>query len=241
MIQIQNLSKTFQSRKVLENLNLKIDKNEFFCLLGPSGCGKSTLLRLIAGLESPSQGKVIFPSDWDKKSTSFVFQESQLLNWRNVEENISLPAELLKLQLDHGKIDKLLKMTNLESFKKNFPHQLSGGMKMRTSLARALYPEPKLLLLDEPFAALDENTRFELQDQLLELHFENKMTTVFVTHSMSEAAYLGDRIILLSKHGGSISLDLKLQYAQKRSSNLRTSAELNSYVSQIAELMRASK
>lgn len=241
MIQIDQLSKNFGDRKILENFNLTIADHEFVCFLGPSGCGKSTLLRLIAGLEQPSSGQIIFPNGRKNKPMSFVFQDSQLLDWRNVEENILLPIEISKSLIPKERLKHLLDTTFLSASTKLFPHELSGGMKMRTSLARALISEPQLLLLDEPFAALDESTRFELQDQLLLLHRKNKMTTVFVTHSISEAVYLSDRVALLSKNGGSILCEQQIQFSQQRNELLRTSAELNSYVSLLSAKLRAAK
>lgn len=242
-IEINQLSKSFGQHEVLKSIQLEIQGGDIVCFLGPSGCGKSTLLRLIAGLEMPSSGKINYPQEWTSKKSflSFVFQESALLDWRNVEENIQLPLELLKQKCDSDELQSLLKLVHLETFSDRFPHQLSGGMKMRTSLARALISKPQLLLLDEPFAALDESTRFELQDQTLEIHQQNKMTTLFVTHSISEAVYISDRLILFSKNGGKILFDERIPFGKNRNSFLRTTSEYNSYVAKISLLMKGAK
>lgn len=234
-IEIKDLQKSFGSKEILKNINLSIQEGSFVSILGSSGCGKSTLLRLIAGIESPTAGSVrhsLFP-------VSYVFQGANLLAWRTTLENTLLPYELT------GSVNSSVRQKALEALSKVhlqesanlFPHELSGGMQMRASLARALVTQPQVLLLDEPFAALDELTRFEMQRQLLELWKKEKMTVIFVTHSFSEAAFLSERIIML-KAPGHISMDLNITYENERNDALRTSSELNETVRKLSEELR---
>ncbi|WP_373997492.1 ABC transporter ATP-binding protein [Bdellovibrio bacteriovorus] len=238
-IEIKDLHKSFQKREVIQDLNLKIELGSFVSLVGPSGCGKSTLLRLIAGLEKPTKGEVsLSPSG--RNIFSFVFQEANLLPWRNVFENVALPFELSddlkKVSADEksNRVRAALKKVHLEDSENLFPHELSGGMKMRVSLARALVNQPRLLLMDEPFAALDENTRFEMQNQLLELWKKEKMTIVFVTHSLFESTYLSERIIMLKGPGAKKVVDQKVELPAHRTEELRTSEDLNHIVRSIS-------
>lgn len=194
---------------------MNIPQGQFVSLLGPSGCGKSTLLRLLSGLVSPSQGLVTNTSI----SQSFVFQDPCLLPWRSVLENILLPFELgphkqLKIHPEElcRRTSEILKKVKLLSHEHKFPHELSGGMRMRVSLARALMTRPEVLFLDEPFSALDEVTRFDLQDELFQIWTELRMTVFFVTHSITEALYLSQRVILLNPQTQKISLDELLNW-----------------------------
>ncbi|WP_374030215.1 ABC transporter ATP-binding protein [Bdellovibrio bacteriovorus] len=241
-IRIQNLHKKFAQRQVIENLSLEIAPGSFVSVVGPSGCGKSTLLRLIAGLEKPTNGEVsLSPAS---ANFSFVFQDANLLPWRTVAENVSLPFELdSKLQQisqaeKNKRVRAALEKVKLEHFESAFPHELSGGMKMRVSLARALVSSPRLLLMDEPFAALDENTRFEMQNQLRELWLQEKMTVVFVTHSLFESTYLAERIIMLKAPGAQKTLDQKIELPSQRSEDLRTSEDLNKIVKELSMRLR---
>lgn len=221
-IVLKNLGKTFSSgRIVLRGIDLRIDQGEFIVLLGASGSGKSTLLRILAGLESNTEGQLILSEGLSRKA--FVFQEPHLMPWRTVQENIRLPLELsgLSSSLQQSKAEKALRSVNLEKIDGLFPNELSGGMKMRVSLARALVSEPKLLMLDEPFAALDEQTRFKLCEDLHALWREQKMTIVFVTHSVQEACFLGQRIIALSGQPARVSMDYKSQLPLIRPTGLR--------------------
>lgn len=242
-VEIKNLSKRFSQKEVLHNLNLKIEPGSFVSIVGPSGCGKSTLLRLIAGLENPSGGELQLSSP-AKKAFSFVFQEANLLPWRTVFENVALPFELnsssekISAEEIKDKVLKALKKVKLEEARDLFPHELSGGMKMRVSLARALVSSPRLLLMDEPFAALDEHTRFEMQNQLLELWHNEKMTVVFVTHSIFESVYLSQRIIMLKGPGGGIVLDQQLDLPSKRTEDLRTSEIFNKIAKEVSARLK---
>jgi len=233
VISLQHIQKNFGSLNVLNDVNLEVQNDEFLTLLGPSGCGKSTLLRILARLEQPTNGEWL--GSQKDLNISFVFQDSELLPWRTVEENVTLPLELKQKTLSNENLEEILSLVKLGSFRKYYPHQLSGGMKMRVSLARALVTNPNLLLMDEPFAALDENTRFELQDQILSLRKNKKTTIVFVTHSISEAIYLSDRVVLMAPAGGRIVLDQNIRFETARDFRLRTNSKYNFYVSLFSE------
>lgn len=240
VLELQNIQKKFKDREVLKSATLNLQAGEFLCILGPSGCGKSTLLRLMSGLESPTHGKIT----WDEKNKNFafVFQEAQLLAWRNVLENTRLPLELKKVSNDeqNQKARAALEKVNLKSFEGHFPHELSGGMKMRVSIARALSSSPRVLFMDEPFSALDEVSRFSLQKQLRELCEKENLSVVFVTHSTYEAAFLADRVLLMSIQGGEFILNEKISYQQPRNEQLRIAAEYQSVISQISRKMQES-
>ena len=222
-IEIKNLRRSFkETGPVVETLNLKIESGEFVSLLGPSGCGKSTLLRLIADLDHPDQGQLAVESFGQTFFRGFVFQESQLLPWRTVLENVALPLELRGVSRENrleAARESLARVGLTEALTK-YPNQLSGGMKMRVSVARALVTKPSLLLLDEPFAALDENTRFQLQADLRDLWATLKMTVVFVTHSVSEAVFLADRAIVLSPRPAKIVLDHRISLRERDRSDV---------------------
>lgn len=202
-LEAQSLGQVFQTSTsvntvVFESLNFQIEAGEFVSFLGPSGCGKSTLLRILGELEKSYSGKLISKS----KEKSFVFQEPRLLPWRNCLENTLLPLEIEKSEIsdtDRAKAEELLVKLHLGNAFEKFPHELSGGMKMRNALARALAVSPDFLLLDEPFAALDETTRLYLQEELRLLFEKSRWTIAFVTHSIEEACFLSDRIFIFSK------------------------------------------
>src|ERR1700675_5047881 len=203
-------------------MNLEIAAGEFIAILGPSGCGKSTLLRMIARLIEPTAGRITIQPE-EQFQTAFVFQDAHLLPWRTVLDNAALPLELMGIGRDqrYHSAHAALKQVNLEEAEDRYPAQLSGGMKMRVSLARALVTEPRMLLLDEPFAALDEITRFRLDNQLRELWQRRGMTVIFVTHSVSEAAFLANRAVVLARSGGAIKLDRTLELPAVRNNELR--------------------
>jgi NitT/TauT family transport system ATP-binding protein len=206
---------------VIEKIDLRIESGEFVAILGPSGSGKSTLLRMIARLAEPSEGRII--SEPVSDQMAFVFQDAHLLPWRNVLDNAALPLELRgvpraeRLKKARAELEHVGLLEALE----RFPAELSGGMRMRVSLARALVTEPRLLLLDEPFAALDEITRFHLDVQLRQLWQRLGMTLIFVTHSISEAAFLANRAVVLSRRGGRITLDRQIMLPAERNNELR--------------------
>jgi NitT/TauT family transport system ATP-binding protein len=195
---LQNVSKHFTDRKIFENVSLTILPGEFVSIVGPSGCGKSTLLRILAGLEPPSTGSV---SAIPSPRAGFVFQDPHLLPWRTVARNVALPLELegkVEAKQRATRVGEVLAQVGLSSDADLYPNQLSGGMKMRVSLARALVMQPDLLLLDEPFAALDELSRVHLEEELRQLWTMRPMTVVLVTHSFSEAVFLANRVLVLS-------------------------------------------
>lgn len=223
LVTLRAVSKTFQTgTHALDNLNLDVRPGEFLALLGPSGCGKSTALRIIAGLMAPTSGQV----EWGrtKPELGVVFQDPTLMPWASVEDNIWLPLRLRgqsKAQA-RTRIDEALALVGLSRFGGAFPRELSGGMKMRVSIARALVTRPAILLLDEPFAALDEITRFRLNDDLLALQKELAATIVFVTHSVFESVYLSTRICVFSNRPGRVTHEIVVD-APTRDSGFRAS------------------
>lgn len=237
MIEILNLSKTFDSGvSALKDFSTRIGKGEFISLLGPSGCGKSTLLRLVSGLDHPTTGEL----RWNQSGTpriGYVFQDAHLLPWSTVYENIALPLKLRHITADEIKRQtlKTLELVELLDFASAYPSQLSGGMKMRASLARALVNEPELLLLDEPFAALDEFTRQNLDESLRRLWVHKQMTVVFVTHSISEAAFLANRHLILTKRPARILSDLSTSLSSERTTDLKLSSEFLNEVRRLTE------
>jgi NitT/TauT family transport system ATP-binding protein len=214
----------------VDGIDLTISHGEFVAILGPSGCGKSTLLRLIAGLDRPTNGVITRdhsrPKADDRSEIAYVFQDAYLLPWRNLLRNVALPLELMGVdkadRLDAAR--KAIEQVGLADAIRRYPAQLSGGMRMRASLARALVTRPKLLLLDEPFAALDEITRTRLDEQLRQLWMDTGATVLFVTHSVSEAAFLADRAVVLTQRPARTVLDVPIDLPPNRSADLRTDA-----------------
>lgn len=227
ILSIDKISKTFTTEgkgeklSVLENININILENEFVCIVGPSGCGKSTLLRIIAGLEPSTEGNVIFRGEnltKPCKEIGMVFQNYSLMPWLNVEDNISMGLNFKRgSKLEKKEIvDKFLKIIGLEDFRKSYPHELSGGMQQRVAIARALANNPDVVLMDEPFGALDAYTRILLQKELLRIWEYDKKTIIFVTHSVDEAIYLADRIILMSRRKGYIDREISVDIQRIR-------------------------
>jgi len=211
--------------EAIRNLDLDIAPGEFVAMLGPSGCGKSTLLRIIAGLDRPTAGRVEFDrNEDDAPRSAFVFQDANLLPWRTVLANVALPLELQGVEQSKriANAKSAIDQVGLADAIDRYPAQLSGGMRMRVSLARALVTEPELLLLDEPFAALDEITRQHLDDQLRLLWSERRMTVLFVTHSIIEAAFLADRAVVLTRRPARVVIDHRLALPEQRTPALRT-------------------
>lgn len=238
ILELKNIQKKFADREILKSVDLNLEEGEFLCILGPSGCGKSTLLRLMAGLESPTRGQLTWQTS--NPQFAFVFQEAQLLGWRNVLENTRLPLELKKLPQEEQiqKSRAALEKVNLKNFESHFPHELSGGMKMRVSIARALSASPRVLFMDEPFSALDEVTRFSMQKQLRELCEKEKLSVVFVTHSTYEAAFLADRILMMNTQGGKFILNEKVDYGKPRNDELRGASLYQSMTTKISQKMQ---
>lgn len=242
-VEIKSLAKNFrETGRILDGIDLSVKSGEFVSLLGPSGCGKSTLLKLIAGLEKKDGGEIAVTlpdvtAQQSKPSQGFVFQESNLLPWRTVLDNAALPLELTGVRRVEARkrAEEVLHQVGLQDALRLFPVQLSGGMKMRVSVARALALKPQLLLLDEPFAALDEIVRQRLQEDLRSLWSEMKMTVLFVTHSISEAVFLSERIIMLSDRPAKILMDRKIDLPRAREKELRTD---RAYFDQVADIGR---
>ncbi|MCU1338167.1 MAG: transporter, ATP-binding protein [Bryobacterales bacterium] len=226
-LRLERVRRVFDNKfVVIEGMDLRIDAGEFLAVLGPSGCGKSTLLRMIARLAAPDDGRII--AEPEQFQTAFVFQDAHLLPWRTVLNNAALPLELMGIGREdrNAKARTALAQVGLAEAEDRYPAQLSGGMRMRVSLARALVTDPRLLLMDEPFAALDEITRFNLEVQLRELWQRRGMTVIFVTHSISEAAFLANRAVVLARRKGRIKLDRRLDLPPERTNDLRSDPRL---------------
>ncbi len=234
-IDADSLVKRFpnQNRDVLRRLTFTVPAGQCVSLLGPSGCGKTTLLRLLMGIERPTEGRLTIDPGLSGHF-SYVFQEPRLVPWRTSRENVLLPLELAGTNtgIATDEIDALLTSLGLGERLANFPKELSGGMQMRVALARALITKPKVLLLDEPFAALDERTRFRLQDLLLDLRARLHLQYIFVTHSIAEAVYLGDRVLLMNKNG-EIDRDQQINSGE-RTQALKLTQAFNEHVSAFA-------
>jgi NitT/TauT family transport system ATP-binding protein len=237
LVSLKSISKVFSNGTLaLSNMSLDVRRGEFLSLLGPSGCGKSTALRIVAGLGEPSAGTIEWPSAtaYDssgkaEREIGFVFQEPTLMPWATVADNVWLPLRLkgASRRAARGDVMDTLRMVGLESFADRYPRELSGGMKMRVSIARALVTRPKLLLMDEPFAALDEITRFKLNNDLLELWQRFGWTVIFVTHSVFESVYLSERIIVMAARPGRVFKDLTIDAPYPRDESFRTSETYN--------------
>jgi NitT/TauT family transport system ATP-binding protein len=243
LVALRGVEKTFPNGTLaLKGLNLEVREGEFLSLLGPSGCGKSTALRIIAGLSEPTQGAVEWaaPAVAEKGSRiGFVFQEPTLMPWTTVFNNVRLPLKLAGAPADSAaaRVNAVLERVGLQTFAGAYPRELSGGMRMRVSIARALVTEPALLLMDEPFAALDEITRFKLNDDLLAMWQATRTTVVFVTHSVFESVYLSSRIAVMAARPGRIVTELEVGAPYPRDGNFRTSAEYVAFCRRTSEAL----
>jgi NitT/TauT family transport system ATP-binding protein len=247
LVRMETLNKTYPNGTVaLQDVNLSISPGEFLCFVGPSGCGKSTIFKLIAGLSNPTEGTLEVlgqtPKEARRKSEmSFVFQDHTLLPWLSVKENVALPLKLrgLPKKWRNEEAERVLSLVGLSDYLKALPRQLSGGMKMRVSIARALVTKPKLLLMDEPFGALDEITRQTLQDELLRLwQREPNMTVLFVTHNVFEAVYLSTRVIVMTPRPGKVSADIRIPVPFPRDESFRSAAGFGEYVKQVSGALK---
>jgi NitT/TauT family transport system ATP-binding protein len=249
-VEVLSVEKTYPNgTQALLPVNLTVRQGEFITLLGPSGCGKSTLLKMVAGLLEPSDGRLLLwrkPVDQVESSghrLSFVFQEATLMPWASVLANVRLPMDLAKVPKAQSepRVRQALKMVGLERFEDNLPRQLSGGMQMRVSIARGLVTEPTLLLMDEPFGALDEITRNRLDSDLLDLWQANGLTVIFVTHSITEAVYLSNRVIVMAARPGRIVEEVIIDEPYPRNADFRVSHRFATYAKQLQDcLLRAS-
>lgn len=246
VVEARSLGKVFgrgdDQVEALRNINLTIEPEEFISLIGPSGCGKSTLLRLIGDLTSPTSGDLVIngkpPSQARiDRDYGIVFQKATLLDWRTVQKNVELPLEIMDLE-DHSSALDMLELVKLGEFRGNYPWQLSGGMQQRVAIARALTFNPSLLLMDEPFGALDEMTREQMQQEVLRIWEETETTVVFVTHSIPEAVFLSSRVVVMSPRPGRISEVIETDLPYPRNVDTRESPAYYEKVTEVREALR---
>jgi len=249
IVRLRNVDKVYSNGVVaLRGLDLDVGEGEFLSLLGPSGCGKSTVLRLVAGLGEVSSGGIEWSSaggpTGSRGDIGFVFQDPTLMPWATVWKNVMLPLTLRGIAPDEAdlRVREAVAMVGLDGFEKAYPRELSGGMKMRVSIARALVTRPRLLLMDEPFASLDEITRFKLDNDLLTLWARQRWTVVFVTHSVYESVYLSTRIAVMTARPGRTAAEVAIEGPGVRDDGFRTSALYNEYCRNVsARLAEASR
>jgi NitT/TauT family transport system ATP-binding protein len=245
LVKISALHKRYgQGALILENITFTVDRGEFVTLIGPSGCGKSTLLKLLASLSPVTAGAVTIDGmtpENAREEMAFIFQEATLLPWRTVTENIELPLEVLGTRRDRRTATgaRMRRLVGLDHVPDHYPRQLSGGMKMRVSIARALSLAPKILLLDEPFGALDEMTRDRLNEELLAIREAQRFTAFFVTHSVAEAVFLSSRIIILAANPGRVHADVPVPLPYPRNAETREAPAFQRCVAEISRTLRA--
>lgn len=244
-IKINDIGMTFKDNQgcdvqALENINLDIYEGEFISLLGPSGCGKTTLLRMIADLLEPTSGKIRIAGMTPKEirlqqKFGIVFQSPVLFDWRTVKKNVELPLEIMyhSKQDRSDRADKMLELVGLNDFSNHYPRQLSGGMQQRVGIARAFAIRPEILLMDEPFSALDEFTREKLQEDLLRIWAKTNKTVIFVTHNIAESVFLSDRVCVLSPHPGRLSAVVEIDLPRPRSLEMRDTQHFNQLVAKV--------
>jgi NitT/TauT family transport system ATP-binding protein len=243
-VELSAVSKGYgNGQLVLQSIDLRVLKGEFVSIIGPSGCGKSTVLKLISGLTPPTTGTISVDGTTPRnvrETISFIFQDATLLPWRTVKENVGLGLELegVTNESRQEKVASLLRLVGLSHVAKAYPRELSGGMKMRVSIARALATNPQLLLMDEPFASLDEMSRDRLNEELLRLRAERQWTAVFVTHSVAEAVFLSTRIVVLAPNPGRIHAVIPVDLPFPRGAQLRERTEFEALVAQVTHVLR---
>ncbi len=249
LIQIESVHKTFGAPRrpvhALDNVNLRVREGEFLALIGPSGCGKTTLLKMLADLLTPSAGQIAIdrrtPADARRqRETAVVFQAPTLMEWRTIAQNIALPLEInaTARAARAQRVNELLQMIQLAEFSGHYPHQLSAGMQQQVSIARALAYRPKILLMDEPFGALDEMTRERLGQTLLEIWARERVTIIFVTHSISEAVWLADRVAIFSPRPGCIEKTIAIDLPRPRAPATRETPHYLDLVQQVRRALR---
>ncbi len=241
LLEMRSIAKVFAEDVVaLSDMNLTVNVGDFISLLGPSGCGKSTALRLIADLIHPTTGRINWSETEHNHTISVVFQEPTLMPWATVGQNVWLPFRLASRSYRscRDEILEALRLVSLENFEESYPRELSGGMKMRTSIARALITRPSIMLMDEPFAALDEINRFKLNHDLLQLKEKIGCTVIFVTHSVFESVFLSDRIVVMAAQPGRVHRELTIEEPYPRSDSFRTSAEYSAYCRTASEALQ---
>ncbi len=245
-IKIENLGVSFPDKEgrepviALKNINLEIKQGEFISLLGPSGCGKTTLLRTIADLQQPTSGSILVRDQSPReirlqKKYGIVFQNPVLYDWRTVRRNVCMPMELMGIPKKDrtARVTKMLELVGLMEFGKKYPHELSGGMQQRVGIARALAIKPEILLMDEPFSALDEFTKEKLHEDLLRIWKKTNKTILFVTHNIQEAVFLSDRVVVLSPHPGRVSAVVDINLERPRELTVKNSPEFNALMAKV--------
>src|SRR5499426_911734 len=248
LIQARNITLSFRPKNresvtALNNFTIEVAKGEFVSIVGPSGCGKSTFLNIVLGLIKPDTGEIRLngrPITGPSQERAMVFQEFGLLPWRTVAANVELGLELKGVPAAERaeRAMELIKLVGLAGFERHYPHELSGGMKQRVGLARALATEPEVLLMDEPFAALDAQTRDLMQAELMQIWERTKKTVLFVTHSIEEAAYLSDRVIIMTARPGRAKETLKIQLPRPRDYEMRLTPQFNDIKSRIWDVLK---
>jgi len=245
-ISIRNLKKIYTTKGgevcALQDVTFEIFRGEFITLVGPSGCGKTTLLKIISGLLSKTDGDLVFSAEGDfdpTKDVGMVFQRPVLLKWRSIVDNVLLPVEILRLHRQDyfPKAMELLKLVGLEGFEKNYPNELSGGMQQRASISRALIHDPQLLLMDEPFGALDALTREKMNLEILRIWQETRKTILFVTHGIQEAVFLADRVIVLSARPARMVAAIEVNLPRPRTMEVKAEKEFGQLCLQIYRLL----
>ena len=225
MFSLESVHKSFTAEtgtiEVIGNITLSVDEGQFLCIVGPSGCGKTTLLKLMCGLEQPTSGRVLIkgePPNPRVQKFGVIFQEESLLPWRNVKKNVEFGQELVDRKLSEELTAKYISMVGLSGFENYYPHQISGGMKKRVAIARALAVEPDIIMMDEPFADLDAQTRWILQKELLSIWQKLHKTVIFITHNVEEAVFLGQFVAILTKRPASLKslIEINLPYPRDR-------------------------
>lgn len=245
-ISVENLGVSFTDKEggapvvALQNINLDIMQGEFISLLGPSGCGKTTLLRTIADLQQPTSGRISVRGETPReirlqKKYGIVFQNPVLYEWRTVRRNVCMPMEMMGIPKRErtARVSKMLELVGLMDFGKKYPHELSGGMQQRVGIARALAIQPEILLMDEPFSALDEFTKEKLHEDLLRIWKKTNKTILFVTHNIQEAVFLSDRVVVLSPHPGRVSAVVDINLKRPRDLSIKSSPEFNALVTKV--------
>jgi len=237
-ITLSHIGKVYANGTIaLTDFNLDIQEGQFISLVGPSGCGKSTVLRMIAGLGKMSKGSI----DWklEQRKLAFVFQEAALMPWATVQDNVRLPLKLagVSKRAASSVVAEAIALVGLQGFEGAYPRELSGGMKMRVSIARALVTQPEILLMDEPFGALDEMTRSQLNSDVLDLWLHKRWTVVFVTHNIYEAVYLSNRVIVMASRPGRVVADVAIAAPYPRTADFRSSDLYNSYCQKISHAL----